>query len=321
LNSSKYNIKKTNFFLGILLPVFFTYSYLLISGYIEGDQYYYRIFYNELASTKAFDVISVGLIKVGSVEPISLYVLWLGAQLGIDKDIYISFLNVLLLSLIYIFCRSNRVGLIPMFLLLTNFYVIVLMTGAERLKIGYIILLLAAISNGRKSRILLGASFMAHLQNAILLPSIVLAQNADSIRRLLKAGKFKVKFISAIIGMAILAAVFFGIFNEAIVKKVISNISHEARDPQLTNLILLTVVGFLATRNRWRMIVALLPLYPAVLILGGQRINMIAVTLAIYFLIKEKQLSHPLVLLLLFYFSLKSIPFIVNIAKYGSGFG
>ena len=96
--------------------------------------------------------------------------------------------------------------------------------------------------------------------------------------------------------------------------------ANEARDVGLTNLIFLSIVGIFATRNRWRMLLLLLPMYPAVSILGGQRVNMIAVTLVLYILITERRLNHPFVLLLLFYFSLKSIPFILNILIYGSGF-
>ena len=302
------------------MPIFFIYAYILVTPYIEGDQYFYRLFYSSLANTRIADVIPLAAQKIGAVEPLSIYILWAGANLGIDKDIYISFLNVILLTSLFLFCRKNYVGSIPLFLLLTNYYIIVLMTGAERLKIAYIIILWATLYTGNKARLFLVSSSLAHFQNLIVLPSLLLANYSESMRRLLKAGKFKLRFMFAILIMVLFALVFFGIFNETIIRKVLASITSDARDIGLTNLIFLSTVGIFATRNRWRMILLLLPMYPAVTLLGGQRVNMIAVTLVLYILITERRLNHPFVLLLLFYFSLKSIPFILNIFIYGTGF-
>lgn len=318
--SNKYRINKTTFYSIILAPIFFIYAYLLISPYIDGDQYYYRLFYLELADTKFIDVIPLAAASVGSVEPISIYILWIGSILGLDKDIFISLLNVFLLVGLFLFCRKNYVAPVPLFLLLSNYYVIVLMTGAERLKIAYIILFWCALYTGNKSRFFLISSSLAHFQSILLLPSLLLANYAESMRRLLMAGKFRLRFIFAIILMVLFAAVFFSIFNEAIIRKIIGVLSLEARDTGLSNLILLAVVAIFATRYRWRMLLLLLPMLPAVSIFGGQRVNMIAVTLVLYMLIVERRLNHPFVLLLLLYFSLKSIPYIINIYTIGSGF-
>lgn len=318
--SSKYRLKKSTFYAIVLVPIFFIYAYILVTPYIEGDQYFYRLFYSSLANTRIADVIPLAAQKIGAVEPLSIYILWAGANLGIDKDIYISFLNVILLTSLFLFCRKNYVGSIPLFLLLTNYYIIVLMTGAERLKIAYIIILWATLYTGNKARLFLVSSSLAHFQNLIVLPSLLLANYSESMRRLLKAGKFKLRFMFAILIMVLFALVFFGIFNETIIRKVLASITSDARDIGLTNLIFLSTVGIFATRNRWRMILLLLPMYPAVTLLGGQRVNMIAVTLVLYILITERRLNHPFVLLLLFYFSLKSIPFILNIFIYGTGF-
>ena len=321
MSSSKYIVNKTFFYSVILLPVFFVYAYLLIIPYTEGDQEYYRIFYNALSDTNITEVMPLALTKVASVEPVSIYVLLVGASLGIDKDIFISLLNIVLLLGLFLFCRKYEAGPIPTFLLLTNFYIIVLMTGAERLKIAYIILLWATFYTSNKARLLIGISGLAHLQNIIMFPSLLLANYSNSIRRIFKAGKFKKELFLATIILLIFSAILFGVFNETIFKKVIGAMSRvDSSIIQILNLVILTVVAIFATKNRWRMILLLLPMYPAVSILGGQRVNMIAVTLVIYFLATERMLNHPFVLFLLFYFSIKSIPFIYNILKYGTGF-
>jgi hypothetical protein len=49
-------------------------------------------------------------------------------------------------------------------------------------------------------------------------------------------------------------------------------------------------------------------------------VNMIAVALVIYYLMEERRLYHPLVYLLMAYFSIKTIPFVNKIILYGDGF-
>ncbi len=315
-----YKINLDTFYAIILIPIFFTYAYLLIYPYVEGDQYYYRLFYSALADAKFNEVMPIALEKVASVEPVSIYMLWIGAKTGLDKDIYISLLNVILLLGLFLFCRKNNVGPIPLFLLLTNYYIIVLMTGAERLKIAYIILFLATLYSTNKGRALTGISGFAHLQNFLMFPSLLLANYSTAIRRIFKAGKFKIELFLVSVIMTVFAVFLFSIFNDAIIKKVFASIENSDSSIQILNLLILSFVALFATRNRWRMALILLPMYPAVSILGGQRVNMIAVTLVLYFLIKERALNHPFVLALLLYFSFKSITFIQNIILYGSGF-
>ena len=315
-----YKINLDTFYANILIPIFFTYAYLLIYPYVEGDQYYYRLFYSALADAKFNEVMPIALEKVASVEPVSIYMLWIGAKTGLDKDIYISLLNVILLLGLFLFCRKNNVGPIPLFLLLTNYYIIVLMTGAERLKIAYIILFLATLYSTNKGRALTGISGFAHLQNFLMFPSLLLANYSTAIRRIFKAGKFKIELFLVSVIMTVFAVFLFSIFNDAIIKKVFASIENSDSSIQILNLLILSFVALFATRNRWRMALILLPMYPAVSILGGQRVNMIAVTLVLYFLIKERALNHPFVLALLLYFSFKSITFIQNIILYGSGF-
>tara|TARA_Y100000746_G_C15434581_1_gene420101 strand:- start:418 stop:1383 length:966 start_codon:yes stop_codon:yes gene_type:complete len=320
LKKFSYKINLDTFYAIILIPIFFTYAYLLIYPYVEGDQYYYRLFYSALADAKFNEVMPIALEKVASVEPVSIYMLWIGAKTGLDKDIYISLLNVILLLGLFLFCRKNNVGPIPLFLLLTNYYIIVLMTGAERLKIAYIILFLATLYSTNKGRALTGISGFAHLQNFLMFPSLLLANYSTAIRRIFKAGKFKIELFLVSVIMTVFAVFLFSIFNDAIIKKVFASIENSDSSIQILNLLILSFVALFATRNRWRMALILLPMYPAVSILGGQRVNMIAVTLVLYFLIKERALNHPFVLALLLYFSFKSITFIQNIILYGSGF-
>lgn len=314
-------VKKAHITFILLLPIFFWYGYSLISAYTEGDQRGYRSMYEALADAEPLEVMVIANAYVAVSEPISAYVLWAGAILGIDKDFYIALLNVLLLVGIFLLGKRYSVGVIPLFLLLTNFYVIVLMTGAERLKIAYLLLIWAVLWGGKKEIVLVGISPLAHLQNFILFPSLLLANAADSIKRLVLSARIKKRFIITTGIVLVCSAVIFAFLYEDISGKASSYLSQDINlFVEIVKLVVLSAIAFVATKDRWRMALALIPMYPVIYLIGGQRANMIAVTLALFFLMKERVLNHPLVMALLIYFSLKSIPFVQKIFIYGNGF-
>ena len=120
-------IKKSNLILIIIIPLFFFYSYILLSNYTLGDQINYITFYELALDASYKDIWPIAVSKLDSYEPISIYTLWFGAQLGIDKNIYISIFNVILLSGIYLVLIKYNTPWYVIILVLTNFYVIVLM--------------------------------------------------------------------------------------------------------------------------------------------------------------------------------------------------
>jgi hypothetical protein len=62
------------------------------------------------------------------------------------------------------------------------------------------------------------------------------------------------------------------------------------------------------------------PLIVLAWLLGDFRINMIIFIVGMYLLIIEGRSNHPLAIVMMLYFSLKSLPFIYRIYLYGHGF-
>jgi hypothetical protein len=303
-----------------LVPIAYAVSYYLLSYYVEGDQFEYRLFYERLYGVGIDEVSELSIAYLGASEPIPAFVLWLGANLGIEKTLYVSLWNVVLIVGIFILARKNNASLPVIFLLLTNFYVLVLVTSAERLKIAYIILIIAMLINDKRRLFLLAISPFAHLQSLILLTSALLSNYADSIRsifsRLSLAKKSLVMAIAPPVVMALLGYMLL----EGVVAKG-TYYSGESNSPyELLNIGFFAIIMLYVTNNRLRLIFAIAPLIMAVAVLGSSRVNMIAVTVVFYFLLKEQKLNHPLVVAVLIYFSLKTIPFVHDIVVYNDGF-
>jgi hypothetical protein len=73
----------------------------LLQNYTLGDQIYYHSFYKQIAGLSLGELGTVAGRELGSSEPLTWLVLWMGSNLGIDKDVWISLLNVLLMTSLY----------------------------------------------------------------------------------------------------------------------------------------------------------------------------------------------------------------------------
>jgi hypothetical protein len=305
----------------VILLAFTTFflSYILLSYYTEGDQIPYNSLYAALSDANIEDAVALSIAYTSGGEPLTALIMWIGANLGIEKKVYSSLLNIVLATSLFLFARRNQMGRGMRVLLFTNFYYFVLLTSAERLKLAYIIILVATLLEGRVRSVLFLISPLAHYQNIILISSIALSGFEASIKNLILNFRINKKLIMAGIGLAS-AAVIIGYFTfEGILIKY-DAYSEPFSIYELVNIAILASLAIYVSRNRFRMFIALMPMVPVILQIGGTRVNMIAVTIAIYFLTIERRMHHPLIVLLMIYFSLKTIGFIDRIFTEGHGF-
>lgn len=311
---------RKNLVILLSIPIIFIYSMVLISPYIEGDQEHYRKFYEAIQNTSLFDTFKLSVDYLGAYEPMSLIVLWLGSQMGIDKDIYISLLNVTLISLLVLFLIKNKTNPTLIILFITNFYLIVLMTGAERLKIAYIFLMVFSMVNTKERFILLALAAISHFQLIILLFSGFIGYLDTTIRRLQKNFSIKKDSLSLLTFSFIFMLVFIALFYDGLLSKSDAYFRSGFEFSDFLQIGILSVVALPIIKNKLRVTLVLFSTLPFIMVLGGSRVNMISFTLVIYFLILEKRQNTIPVYALMLYMSIKSIPFILNIYASGDGF-
>lgn len=304
----------------ILIPLFYGLSMLLLISYTLGDQVDYWRFYEALSSASATDVMLLARLHVSSAEPITAYVLWLGASFGIEKNTFISVLNVILLFGIFLLMRKHKAPWYVQLLIFSNFYVIVLMTGAERLKIAYILLVYAALVPGKLGMALALASPFAHLQSFILLGGLTASKASDDLRSILARMRMGKRALGFVVVLAPIAGLVFVTLQEAIMIKATMYMARAGGISELFQVAFLAGVAFFVVTDRVRMGLMLIAMMVAIFLLGGMRVNMVAFSLFVYLVMIEGRLQHPLVLTLLGYLSLKSVFFVKNIFTNGNGF-
>jgi len=306
---------------GLIFVTFFLCSYFLVSLYTLGDQVHYRRLYEVFSETPLTDILKIGVVNVGSLEPLTMFLLWGGAQLGVDKDIYISLWNVILLVGLVVLSRKYKMSLFFILLLLTNFYVIVLMTSAERLKFAMILITYSFIyfESKKVSYGLMLFSPAAHFQSLILIFGYFSKLIANQFLRFIVSFKIKKTVLLFVICFLVFSSFLFIFFSSALISKFNSYFEFRSLS-SLFNILLLSIVVLLIAKNKFSFFLMLSVMSFFVIVFGGERVNMIAFFLSLFFLILERRADHPFFMLLMLYFSIKSIPFVNNIVMYGNSF-
>lgn len=301
-------------------PFFFVLSCIITTPYINGDQQFYRAFYEQLAGTQFSETPLLQFINTGSAEPLYGAVMWAGANSAIDKDIYIAIFNTILCCAVLFFLLKNRSTVFFIALMFSNYYLLVLLTSAERLKFSYIFLALAAASSTPfRARLWLVISPLFHFQSFILIASRVSGYlSSIRLKRVVKRKTLILLILGAFPASAAIV-IFFRAFSHSLLGKIDAYSKFGGLEGVL-NIALLIVASIFVFKRKYEVFIALASCMVFAIVVGPERVNMIAVSLFIYYASVYRRTSHPLVTMLMLYFSLKSIGYIVRVFEYGNGF-
>jgi hypothetical protein len=314
-------MKKKYLILTVLIPLFYWCSFVLISNYTGGDQFAYRALYDSLATTDFWDVIEISKIYISAEEPLSLYILWAGSYFGFDKDIFISSVNTGLLVCVFLLAKRYRVNAAMLLLVFSNYYLIVLLTGAERLKFSMLFVLISALVSKRSIKIVAAtASVFSHLQTLILFGSLAMGEFYFQIRSSLMSGR---RYIKSLVGLSAIVIGFLIVVyaqREGLESKVGSYLSDKFLLSEVIQILIFCIAGLYFIKDKIRFALSIVPLALLTTLIGGARVNMIAVFVGVYLFWREGKSNHPFLYVLMMYFSLKTIPFVQRVMIYGDGF-
>lgn len=327
INEVSYKISKKTLYFIIFLPVFFIISLILLKYYIYGDQEYYIALYEQFKIIDYNDVRSVAFNTVSSKETISPYLLWIGAQIGLSKNIFISILNTIFLIGIFLMLKKYNCPWYVYFLVLFNFYFIVLITAAERLKIAYIFITYAVVFRGKIGAFFLILSPFAHLQSIFFLIIGIFFKIFEYFEKHKNIFFLSKNFYKLVLGISLLILFIYLYLAEPILYKSQKYLTQSLISEIILNeykkiipLVILLIISLLFSKNRLKYFSCLSLMIIPTLLLEGSRVNMISYTIFFYIMMIENRLKHELNILILIYLALKSIAFIKNIFINGSGF-
>jgi len=306
-------------YIAAAVPIVFLLSTYLLQAYQYGDQLYYRAFYSALSGIRIDQVLFEQRAKVSSGEPLFGLLMWVGSNLDIPKNIYVSFFNTVLVFSLVALLRKHEASFLVIFLSLSNFYLLVLLTGAERLKFAYIVLILAALTSGRIRTSFWAIAPLFHFQSLINLASLAMEKLPTYRKQLLYWYNRPLRSLFVIV-LAVAAGSYFWLSLGSFVLSKAVGYYQTTTGFQIAELVGLLLLTLLITRKRLEILLLITPILLAAIVVGSARVNMIGFVAIYFLLLREQRIGHVLSISVLSYFSLKSIPFLQRVFTYGDGF-
>jgi hypothetical protein len=291
-------------------------SLFVMPLYTHGDQIEYRRAYEELSGlslTKGYSFYSQCL---GSREYIHFFLSWVASRF-IEKDVFIAFSNAIFAYVAMSLFQKWKVSIIiAIWLVLTNFYFLVLYFSAERLKFGFIFLALSMIYIDQVKRFygFAALALISHVQVIIVYVSILSNIFIKHISKLFSTGQvaklvlFFVPFlfISPLVG------------NQILTKYQLHHGEYGVADMAKISIFFLLALWY--SREKFEIFKLFVPLFIAVFLVGGDRVNLISYFVFLYYGVQYRGGWNFGVLATSAYFSYASIGFLSNIIQHGDGF-
>jgi len=296
--------------------IFFGFSIYYMQFYIHGDQRAYRGFYESILNAPIAELPLLQQRHTGSAEPLYGILMWVGAQFT-SKDIWISVFNAVLGLIVLRLLISRRVSLYIYPLIFSNFYLIVLFFGAERLKFAVIMALLFIASSGRWKYVFALLAPMFHFQIFLLAGALAGGQFSTLVRGVF-AGKLRLLSIVSTFALAAGVGLTFLYFSDLIQDKA-SNYEGAGLSG-LWKTVIFFVVAIFFTNDRISTALSFGILASAILAVGEERVNLMSFFLAITASFSWNRGFNPITIMMLAYFSYTGVIFLDNIVKFGNGF-
>jgi hypothetical protein len=297
-------------------------SLLLLPYYINGDQAVYISVYDQLSTLNFSDGFVYYSTFLAVSEVIHFLVVWSTSVNGIDKNLVMAVSNALLaLYLMKLFKKWDVCLWIGAVIASTNFYMLVMYFPAERLKFGFLFLVISMLFYNEKKYFLTFSimAILAHVETVILYASFLFAKTSQSVIRY----RGSVRLSYWIIPMAALFVTFLAYLADHIVYKF--TFYYEAtiarNDPMdLVRIILFMFLTIFYSRKRIDAVMQFIPLIIAALLIGAERINMLGYLVFLYHGLQYKRGRNLGVILTMIYFTFKSVGFVLEFIEIGHGF-
>lgn len=301
----------------VVALVVFLISIVFGPGYQYGDQAHYREIYAEIGGRDFFDAYSHYSLGLSSSEIVHFFLSWVASTIGVEKDLFISGFNGLFAFYVMrLFSRWKVNLIVSSFIVLTNFYFLVIFFSAERLKFGVFFVVLSLLFIERKRFFFFFSllAFFSHVQVLIIYASIFLGYFSNVCRRGLTFAILRNLFVISI--FSLLSVLF---MYDHLVSKFAAY--HRAQEPfDFFRMAIFFIMSFYYAKNRPQVVFVFIPMALAVFLVGDERVNLMGYFVFLYYALPVAKGINIAVISTSIYFAYFGLRFMNNISKYGTGF-
>lgn len=302
----------------------FIYSLYVGPFAIGGDQTSYREIYKIIGELSFEDAMWIYFHSINSKEIVHFFFSFISSSNGIDKDVFIAISNgVLAYVSAAVLLQFNASKIIVVVIILTSFYFNVLYFSAERLKFGFIFLMLSILFRDRKVLfyILSLTSVFGHAQMVINYLAVLFSLLMNQFKRILLAGKISTNLL-VVIFISLILVWLINSFSE-LGSHMTSKF--EAYHKEFEFYDIAKILGIMSltvfySKKSWEAFFTFVPLVILVSFLGSDRILMIGYFIFLYYAIQVNRGLNLGVISTTIYFSLKSVGYLKGLIYFGNGF-
>lgn len=291
---------------------------LLFSCAVEGDQLFYRSFYDNIYGLSLADGFYAYKDQLGTSEPAYFFLVYLASG-WLPKDVLFSIVNFILYYQIFLWMLRQHVSQLLFPLLACNFYLLVLSFSAERLKLSLTIFLVACSLRGVLRYVLLGVSLISHLQAILLLIGTQVEATLHMLRRLMR-GRVGLDFLAFLLVMVCVVAVLF-LLREHIESKFSYYYGIWGGPAAVIKpLVFMSMAIFYSRGRGGEAFLVSLPMVLASFFIGSERVVIFSYFVFMYYAAPYRRGLNIGVLASALFFAYKGIQFLMRIIAFGDGF-
>jgi len=295
---------------------------LILSGfYTQADQANYHSAYSILSGMGWEAGQLAYQSRISGAEGVHYLVSLVGSTLEIDKDLLMSVCNGILaaysMRLFLVWGADIRIAAA---IVATNFYVLVLYFAAERLKFGFLFLVLALLSTGKPVRMFV-FSFMSIWSHFSMFPIWLGVWLSGFLAKVEKGELHRSTWLKFALPAGLIAVGLVFKSNYLLWKLNTYIATREAFS--FTSLVpVLILLGFSCfyAKRLIGPVLSFLPVMIGIVILGGSRLNMLGYFIFLYYGLRANAGLNVGVLATLAYLAYKSFGLVSNIIVHGHGF-
>ena len=278
----------------------------------------YKQFYDAIHGIPLSSLPRYARSYISSGEPLAWLVYWIPAQLNLQKFFVFSLINSLFVVELHLLLKKYHVPSYIHFFIFSNFYFIVLLTGAERLKVSFVILLLSLlVDNLLAKSILILSTPLFHFQSLVLWTSFVSSWIFTKISSFNFKYKISLRFMFYLFCLAVPLLVS-GYF---LASKIISKVSGYAAlyAPSFQDLIISSIficIVLYCSREKLKTFSYVFPIIFFAFFIGTSRLNMMIFLVSFYRLMVEKIFIVVLFCYRLYFIRLNQYPFYITYSHF-----
>jgi hypothetical protein len=326
-NTSVYpNLKLSNSSLVLFFVSAGIFFFSLFFGplYVASDQLSYRGAYDIVYGLNLIEATLAYRVHLNG-ELVHFLVVWVASNLELEKDFTMAVFNSLLAYLIMRVCLQWRVSIyIAIAVVCTNFYLMVLYFAAERLKFGFIFLMLSLLYSSKTKTSVAFAmiAVFSHLQQILIYASIIFSSVMTNVLFTLKTYRVRVRGLLLLIGVFIIALMIVNVLGDLLLYKF-KYYNAAVEGGIFLNIwksLIFLILTLLYSTDRLKIISIFSILLLSTIIVGPERVNLISYAFFMYYALQYKRGVNAGVVLTSFYFGVKSIYFLLDVINTGQGF-